>query len=40
MVRRVFALVLLATLAACSSSITAVDDGESRNSGTMVTGGG
>lgn len=39
MVRRFFALVLLATLAACASNITAADDGEGR-SGTMVTGGG
>lgn len=39
MVRKVLALVLLATLAACASSITAVDEDENRG-GTMVIGGG
>jgi hypothetical protein len=39
MVRKVLALVLLATLAACASNITAVDEGENRG-GTMVIGGG
>jgi hypothetical protein len=39
MFRKVFALVLLATLAACTSNITAADEGENRG-GTMVIGGG
>jgi ABC-type glycerol-3-phosphate transport system substrate-binding protein len=39
MVRRLFALVLLAMLAACAGNPAAAEDGENRG-GTMVTGGG
>jgi hypothetical protein len=40
LVRRLFALVLLATLAACGRSITAADEPGGTQGGTMVTSGG
>jgi hypothetical protein len=39
MVRRLLAIALLATLAACSGSITGAEEGPNRG-GTMVTAGG
>lgn len=41
MVRRLFAIVLLAALAACAGNPTAVEPEEgAKQNGTMVTGGG
>jgi hypothetical protein len=39
MIRKLFAVALLATLAACASSITAADDGENRGGGISTSGG-